>query len=135
MKTAPAEMANNVSYISLIKMDGSPPAVLKNTRYVGALSKKLDNIPVNQKYMKLIGSPDWFDTEDTIEDSAPFVPAFNMAIAGMMVTNIPAKSFPTSTIGNHVYSFASLIALGVIVQLIYVSESSNISRMIFCNSR
>ena len=28
-KTAPRDIANRVSYISVIKMDGSPPAVLK----------------------------------------------------------------------------------------------------------
>ena len=51
MNTAPAEMANRVLDISPIRRTGSPPAVLKNTRQVGALSKKLESIPVSQKYM------------------------------------------------------------------------------------
>ena len=51
MKTAPAEMANKVWLKSPMSNEGSPPAVLKNTRYVGALSKKLDKIPVAQKYI------------------------------------------------------------------------------------
>ena len=29
-----------------------PPAALKNTKYVGALSRKLDKIPVNQMHSK-----------------------------------------------------------------------------------
>ena len=32
IKTAPAEIASNVLGISFINVDGSPPAVLKNTR-------------------------------------------------------------------------------------------------------
>jgi hypothetical protein len=51
INTAPAEIANRVLCCAPIKMDGSPPAVLKKTRYVGALSKKLESIPVNQKYI------------------------------------------------------------------------------------
>jgi hypothetical protein len=51
INTAPVEMANNVLYCAFINVTGSPPAVLKKTRYVGALSRKLDNNPVNQKYM------------------------------------------------------------------------------------
>ena len=41
----------------------------------------------------------------------------DIAIAGIIVTKIPANNFPTSSIGNHVYSFASLINLGVNDQL------------------
>ena len=51
INTAPKEIANNVPERDVINSIGSPPAVLKKTRYVGALSKKLDKIPVNQKYM------------------------------------------------------------------------------------
>ncbi len=51
MNPAPAEMANKVWLKSPMSNDGSPPAVLKNTKYVGALSKKLDRIPVAQKYI------------------------------------------------------------------------------------
>ena len=51
IKTAPAEIASKVFAISFIRIIGSPPAVLKKTRYVGALSRKLDRIPVNQKYI------------------------------------------------------------------------------------
>ena len=51
IKTAPKEIASNVADREDINSIGSPPAVLKKTKYVGALSKKLDNIPVNQKYI------------------------------------------------------------------------------------
>ena len=64
-----------------------------------------------------MGSPELSDTEETTEANAPLVPAFRIAIAGIMVTKIPANNFPTSSIGNHVYSFASLMDLGVNVQL------------------
>ena len=65
----------------------------------------------------MIGSPVSDDTEETTDANAPFVPAFRIAIAGIIVTKIPAKSFPTSIIGNHVYSFAVLIVRDVNVQL------------------
>ena len=51
IKTAPAEMANNVLGISTMRETGLPPAVLKKTRYVGALSRKPERIPVAQKYI------------------------------------------------------------------------------------
>ena len=51
INTAPADIARRVWESSPINWMGSPPAVLKNTKYVGALSKKLDNIPVAQKYI------------------------------------------------------------------------------------
>ena len=51
INTAPADIAKSVLDISVINCTGSPPAVLKKTKYVGALSKKLDNIPVAQKYI------------------------------------------------------------------------------------
>ena len=71
MNTAPAEMANKVWLKSPMSNDGSPPAVLKNTKYVGALSKKLDRIPVAQKYMKSMGLPSPFETEETTDANAP----------------------------------------------------------------
>ena len=105
IKTAPAEIANNVFFSSPIKVIGSPPAVLKNTKYVGALSKKLDNTPVYQKYIILTG-PLSLETALIIPANAPLVPALSIAIAGMIVTKIPAKSFATSMIGNQVYSLS-----------------------------
>ena len=105
IKTAPAEIAKSVLLNSPINVIGSPPAVLKKTKYVGALSKKLDNTPVYQKYIIFTGSP-LLETELIIPDRAPFVPAFKIAIAGIIVTNIPAKSFATSIIGNQVYSLS-----------------------------
>ena len=65
---------------------------------------------------------------------APDVPAFNMAIAGMIVTKIPANSFATSKIGNQLNSFASLIFEDVYFQLMYVRDNNKISLIIFCNS-
>ena len=105
MNTAPAEMANKVWLKSPMSNDGSPPAVLKNTKYVGALSKKLDRIPVAQKYIQLIG-PASFETELMIIPNDPLVPDFKIAIAGIMVTKIPANNLATSIIGNEVYSLA-----------------------------
>ena len=32
INTAPAEIANSVSYLIVVKIDGSPPAVLKKTK-------------------------------------------------------------------------------------------------------
>ena len=65
----------------------------------------------------MIGSPDSEETDDTTDPNAPFTPDLRIAIAGIIVTNIPAKSFATSIIGNQLYSFAFLMDLGVIVQL------------------
>ena len=67
-------------------------------------------------------------------DRAPLSPAFNIAIAGIIVVNIPANSFATSIIGNHVYSFASLMLCDVRIQLIYDNMRSKMSRVKFCNS-
>ena len=95
MNTAPAEIANSVCESSPIKICASPPAVLKKTKYVGALSKKLERIPVSQKYILFTG-PASLDTELIMLAKAPEVPAFKIAIAGIIVMKIPAKSFATS---------------------------------------
>ena len=48
------DIASKVCGKVFIKEYASPPAVLKNTKYVGALSKKPDNTPVNQKYINTL---------------------------------------------------------------------------------
>ena len=64
-----------------------------------------------------MGSPVSVDTDETTDAKAPCVPAFKIAMAGIIVTKIPANNFPTSMIGNQVYSFTVLISFDVIVQL------------------
>ena len=51
---------------------------------MGALSKKLERIPVSQKYILFTG-PASLDTELIMLAKAPEVPAFKIAIAGMIV--------------------------------------------------
>ena len=62
INTAPAEIAIKVLGILFIRNSAEivfsgadDPARLKKTKYVGALSKKLDKIPVNQKNTKFMG--------------------------------------------------------------------------------
>ena len=38
-----------------------------------------------------MGSPELSDTEATTDDNAPLTPAFKIAIAGIIVTNIPKQ--------------------------------------------
>ena len=99
MKTAPAEIAVSVAAIGPIKAAASPPARLKKTRYVGALSRKLDSTPVSQKYMVLSGAPPGPVTIATSGASAPLLPACRIASTGMMVMKMPANSLATSSIG------------------------------------
>src|SRR6266511_2265730 len=101
MNTAPAEIAASVVAIGPINATGSPPARLKNTRYVGALSRKLESAPVNQKYRASIGAPLELETAASSGASTPALPALRIAIAGMMVRKIAAKSLATSMIGPH----------------------------------
>ena len=58
------------------------------------MSKKPDNKPVNQKYRLLL-------TEANIS-----LFSLKIAIAGITVIKIPAKSFATSRIGNQVKPFS-----------------------------
>jgi len=69
-------------------------------RYVGALSRKLDNAPVAQKNCQGWVSP----------SSSPR--ASRMARAGIIVAKIPAKMIATSWIGAQENSFSSRGRLG-----------------------
>ena len=61
----------------------------------------------------MIGSPEEVETAPIMLFISPSLPAFNIAIAGIIVVKIPAKSFATSWIGNHVNWFSFLIFLEV----------------------
>ena len=70
INTAPAEIAIKVLGISFIRNSAEivfsgadDPARLKKTKYVGALSRKAERTPVNQKYIILIGLPSESDTK------------------------------------------------------------------------
>jgi hypothetical protein len=49
IKTDPIEMASRVVESVVVSVVTSPPAMLKKTKYVGALSKKLEKNPESQK--------------------------------------------------------------------------------------
>ncbi len=68
------------------------------------MSRKLDSRPVSQKYMTFTGWPSWVTIWIT-ERSAPFSPAFRMAMAGIMLTKMPANSLATSAMGPQLKSF------------------------------
>ena len=131
IKTAPHEIANNVFECVVINSIAFPPAALKKTKYVGALSKNDDKIPVNQKYIILFGLPSIFWVESTMTANAPSEPAFNIAIAGIMVIKIPTNNFATSSMGNHVNPFADRISVFVYFTLKQVKPKSATSLTIF----
>ena len=58
-------------------------------------------------------------------------PAFNIAIAGIIVINIPENNFATSTIGNQVKPLDSLILLSVSFKLKNVIINNRISLIKF----
>ncbi len=58
-------------------------------------------MPVAQKYMAGSGWPSARVTAATMAPNGPCVPALSMAITGMMVRKMPAKSLATSAIGPH----------------------------------
>ena len=93
---------------------------------MGALSKKEERIPVNQKYIKSIGLPLLSVNKLIINPKSPFFPVFKIAIAGIIVIKIPAKSLATSLIGSQVKPFSFLICAFVIFILIPVIIKSKI---------
>ena len=62
----------------------SEAAVVRNTRYVGALSRNDESSPVDQK-----------NSQDSVSPSCPQL-LLRIARAGIMVMNMPIKSFATS---------------------------------------
>ena len=98
INTAPLEIASKVELNLFIKISGFPPATSKNTRYVGALSKKADNKPVTQKYIISL----WH--KSLIHCKAP--PSCDKILrTGIIVINIPINSLATSVMGNQVNPF------------------------------
>ena len=74
MNTAPVDIAIKVLGIWFIRKSAiivpsgaAEPAILKNTKYVGALSRKPDKTHVNKKYILFIVLPSLSDTILIIE--------------------------------------------------------------------
>ena len=90
MNTAPQEMADRIlvgtvpSVVVIPFVNASVPAVVRNTRYVGVLSRKLDSAPVAQNISNGL----------LIPSSAPF--AFRIINAGCIVIKIPMNRTATS---------------------------------------
>ncbi|MCY1520585.1 hypothetical protein D9M68_553670 [compost metagenome] len=70
-------------------------------------------MPVAQKYMAGSGWPSARVTAATMAPNGPCVPALSMAITGMMVRKMPAKSLATSAIGPH-SNWLSACTLGAV---------------------
>ncbi len=127
-------MATSVVASGPISATGSPPARLKNTRYVGALSRNEESAPVIQKYSASCGLPSGPLIVAINGASTPSLPARSIAIAGAIVTKMPAKSFATSTIGAKPKWFAWRTRFGVRRHDAHASASSPASRATFCSS-
>ena len=96
MNTAPHEIASSIltgtapSVVATPPLNPSAPAVVRNTRYVGVLSRKLDRAPVAQNIWNGL----------LIPSSAPF--AFRIISAGCIVIKIPINRTATSWIAPQV---------------------------------
>ena len=134
MNTAAAEMAASVEAPSVISILASPPAVLKNTRYVGALSRKDESNPVAQKYIALFGCPAPSFTRRTIIANGPSTPALSMAMTGPMVMKMPAKSLATSRMGSQLNSLPVRALAGVSHSDSKAMQTSPMSRTTFCSN-
>ena len=90
INTAPQEIASSIicgtipTLVCRPAVAPSVPAVVRNTRYVGVLSRKLDMAPVTQNICHGSVRP----------SSAPF--AFKIRSAGIIVIKIPINSTATS---------------------------------------
>lgn len=93
IKTVPAKIASKVCAISPCNALELPPKELKKIKYVGALSKNLNNEAVCQKYMTLFGEISAFVTGSRSGAMTPDSLALKIAAAVMIVIKIPAKSF------------------------------------------
>ena len=109
INTAPDEIAirrifgTNPPVTCIPSLKPSESAVLKNTRYVGVLSRKLDKNPVIQKNCQGFVTP----------SSPPFTSRIRSV--GIIVINIPMKSIATSSIASHVKWLSSLMPLSVVL--------------------
>src|SRR6478752_1490991 len=86
-----------------------PAAVAANVRYVGALSRKLDRMPLPQKYSH--GS---FMKKCPRSGLKPWPHAFRICRAGVIVMKIPTNNTATSTIGPNVNLLAWRLAGDVV---------------------
>ena len=103
-----------------------PSAVDRNVRYVGALSRNDERIPLAQK--KCAGSR----TARTTNAMAPRSPTRSIASAGMIVVKIAAKRIATSRIGPHENSFCSRIRADVVSHEAAIIVARTASRTRFC---
>ena len=81
VNTAPAEIAARVVASSPARVAGSPPARSKKTRWVGALSRKLESTPVVQKYVRSTARPAGSLTSATTGARRPPVPPSSEPLA------------------------------------------------------
>ncbi|MCY1222393.1 hypothetical protein D9M72_344830 [compost metagenome] len=65
--------------------------------------------------------------------NAPSVPAFSMAMTGMMVRKMPAKSLPTSRIGSQLNSLPARAVCGVTSSDTTATTTSSASRTAACS--
>jgi len=70
---------------------GVPPASSKSIRYVGALSRKPESIPLSQKRARFCAVPP-SEASANIQAKQPRGPALNIASIGMMQMKMPANS-------------------------------------------
>lgn len=100
MNTAPAEIASSMicdtvpTEVAIPDVAPRAPAVWRNTRYVGVLSRKEDSAPVAQNISHGWDKP----------NCAPCV--FNRINAGIMVMKMPMNSLATSAMGAKVNSLS-----------------------------
>ena len=119
MNTAPQEIAISIltgttpSVVATPVVKCMAPAVVRKTRYVGVLSRKLESAPVAQN----------ISNGSVIPRPEPAL--FNTIRAGCMVMKIPMKSTATSWIAPHVKWFCTRTSFGVVLK-----ESKAASRMI-----
>ncbi|MCY1532473.1 hypothetical protein D9M68_677490 [compost metagenome] len=98
------------------------------------MSRKLDSAPASQKYQALIGAPSGPETRLTRPVSWPSLPARRMAMAGAMVTKMPANSLPTSRIGAQSNSLPARTGFGVIARESSARPISSPSRTRLCSA-
>ena len=110
MNTAPQEMADRIlvgtvpSVVVIPLVNASVPAVVRNTRYVGVLSRKLESAPVAQNISAGLVIPRFGPT------------AFRSINAGCMVIKIPMNKTATSWIAPQVKWFLIRICLSVVLK-------------------
>ncbi len=97
------------------------------------MSRNDDSRPVAQKYMPSIGWPLLSLTARITPAKAPSVPAFSIAITGMIVRKMPANSLPTSRIGSQLNSLPARALCGVMASDTSATTTSATSRTSACS--